>query len=913
MKIPTGNFGNVAQQIQPTRVGIGNVDAQSQALQHLATVGINVAGQQQQRIDQDNQSQLQALTIQLDDFNNTLINDPNHGLLSRQGTNAEGATQEYLKKYEDYANSLTSEVPEGLREQFKVQAQARHVQLSRTGLTFEGSQRRQVEEGNFNATVANSQTRAESYWNDNVSYQLEVGSTKHQIAEYGRAHGWTDEQVQQKQESFINTAAYNTSRNAMVSDPAGFQRLAGEPSNVEGATRYSGGKSTEPLGIRSNNPGNLERTDNAWDGEVNGSGRFAEFATPEHGLRALCKNLLAYNKRGYSTVAQIVNRWAPPGKDGKENDTAGYTTALSKSLGVDADQPLDLTNINTLVALCNGITQQENGSNPYSKEQITNGALAALGMAELPQPEGVKLRSVSTTAFAQLDPTQRAQLRDMAEGQLNKQQAEYRTQLGTSIDDAHAAFERGDIPEVIPSESQLIQGYGYSEGKSKSQDLQEAKRYAGYISAAKQMTPSAQSELSAQIKPNPNDVGYERKIQRWDRFNRFVAQNVIAQEKQQAVTRFDSSLKNNFQLDPTDKNNQAAADNYFDSRIAPKFDINDEQSLNSVATITARSGIIPSQVKTMLNAGAMSNDPNMVVPLAKMYGQIFDNNPSAAVGIDPSTMAYFKKVYDFNRSGVPADKAVDMAYNLVYQQDERTKQMIGKKISDKDYIKDRDSAAQNNITSITAATSFTPSTADPSRSNFQYQRDYNTLYDANFALTGGDDRQAAAITNAQIKTQWGVSRVNGSPEIMRYSPEAVYGVSNGVGNWLAGQWEKEKAQLKTISFGGTREDTELNLIPDALTPRDFSYAVMVMQANADGIVEPRPYLGPNGMPLRFKPDQQSSPMYQQVMRSSSDKVQQAKEARSGESQTSAQPIDMTKPFGFGSADTLPPNITGTQP
>ena len=73
-----------------------------------------------------------------------------------------------------------------------------------------------------------------------------------------------------------------------------------------------------------------------------------------------------------------------------------------------------------------------------------------------------------------------------------------------------------------------------------------------------------------------------------------------------------------------------------------------------------------------------------------------------------------------------------------------------------------------------------------------YRRDYQTIYDANFAQTGGDADQAKAMTNAMIKKVWAVSTINGKEEVMKYAPEAVYGVTNGSGNWIKANGKKRR-------------------------------------------------------------------------------------------------------------------------
>lgn len=80
------------------------------------------------------------------------------------------------------------------------------------------------------------------------------------------------------------------------------------------------------------------------------------------------------------------------------------------------------------------------------------------------------------------------------------------------------------------------------------------------------------------------------------------------------------------------------------------------------------------------------------------------------------------------------------------------------------------------------------------KSNAAYQRDYQTIYDANFVQTGGDAEQAEKMTNAMIRTT-GVSTVNGKAEVMKYAPEALYGVNNGAGNWIQGSGSRKNASL----------------------------------------------------------------------------------------------------------------------
>lgn len=133
-----------------------------------------------------------------------------------------------------------------------------------------------------------------------------------------------------------------------------------------------------PRGIRNNNPGNIDyNRANKWKGQLGlevgtPKPRFARFDTPENGIRAIAKLLLGYHRKGFTTVAAMINRWAPP----VENDTGSYAHAVAKRLGVKPDQPITL-DYKTLVIFVTAIIMHENGMQPYSVDQIWTGVTRA--------------------------------------------------------------------------------------------------------------------------------------------------------------------------------------------------------------------------------------------------------------------------------------------------------------------------------------------------------------------------------------------------------------------------------------------------------------------------------------------------------------------------------------------------------
>lgn len=881
------------------------------ALADVGATGLDVYQKERQRVDlADMQSKINEFTTYGDDLQNNTQN----GLITLQGKSAIGQGEARAGQLSAKAMELRDSLPEYMRPAFDQQIQPLGRSYGNRYRQYEVGQRQQFEVGQQQGLLANLQTQAENSFDDNEAIGSALSLGGNQIVTYGKAHGQSDEEIESNWNNFRENAAVGVLRTRVATGK--YQQYLsrnGEPSDVGGTSRFTAhGNSSGARGLRNNNPGNIEASDsNPWEGQDGSDGRFAKFETPEHGIRALGKNLLAYNKRhGLDTVSEMITRWAPP----KENDTDSYIKAICAQLGVGANDQIDVTNPSTLAALCAGIVQHENGSQPYSAEQINSGVSAALGLTAL---SGAK-RQTGDIAFDSASPAAQSQYINQLQSMQNEQRALYAQQLGTSLKDAYSAFDEGLQPGQLPTQADLINAYGPAKGLRQWQDLQDQQSYGGVIGAAKDMSPAGRQDLLERLRPSdPNAPNFAANQQRWDKMQAKFKQLDTEWEKNQGTMRVESSLQNNFPLDSTDKNNQLAIDHYFDRKVAAGFNINNADSMNQVAEITTKSGMLPTQIKTMLTAGATSRDPAVVVPMAKMYGQIFDNNPAAATGVDKVAMAFYSKVYAYDRAGVPAEKAVDMAYSQVYQQDDRLKQMISQQVRDKDYIKARSTAAQDNINSLSPSLTplGAPSISAAGQANQLYQRDYQTIYDANFAQTGGDADQAKAMTNAMIKKVWAVSKINGKEEVMKYAPEAVYGVTNGSGNWIQGQWEEEKRALKGSAFGGARDDTDLVLIPDAVTPRDQSYSVMLRQKNAEGYDDVRPYYGENGMPLRFKPEQQSSPMYKQTMGVQQQRVDAARAARQEEQQpafTNQQgytPPDLTKPFGTGIANQLPSNIT----
>lgn len=140
---------------------------------------------------------------------------------------------------------------------------------------------------------------------------------------------------------------------------------------------------TLPRGLRNHNPGNIDRTDprQGWEGAVPDAQltdpRFEQFVDDLHGLRAIGKTLITYQKSdGCLSIRELIYRWAPR----VENDTMAYVQLVCEACDVMPDDSYQLVTVDELGPIIAAIVHQENGAQPFSHELIAQAAALALNI-----------------------------------------------------------------------------------------------------------------------------------------------------------------------------------------------------------------------------------------------------------------------------------------------------------------------------------------------------------------------------------------------------------------------------------------------------------------------------------------------------------------------------------------------------
>lgn len=107
-------------------------------------------------------------------------------------------------------------------------------------------------------------------------------------------------------------------------------------------------QTTQPRGIRNNNPLNIRKSTTPWQGKIaNGTDKdFEQFNSLEYGIRAAMVNIRTYLKRDrLQNICQIIAKWAPS-SDG--NNVEAYIDTVCKKATITRAQIIKYNDKNTI-------------------------------------------------------------------------------------------------------------------------------------------------------------------------------------------------------------------------------------------------------------------------------------------------------------------------------------------------------------------------------------------------------------------------------------------------------------------------------------------------------------------------------------------------------------------------------------
>ena len=131
----------------------------------------------------------------------------------------------------------------------------------------------------------------------------------------------------------------------------------------------------EARGLRNNNPLNIRRSGDKWQGlrAQQEDKEFFQFSEMKWGWRAAFRLLCHtyYGKYKLRTIRAIINRWAPP----KENNTSNYIKHVAERTGIVPDQELGdpQTHAGEWLLIAIAMAVVENGTNAFDPSEIARG------------------------------------------------------------------------------------------------------------------------------------------------------------------------------------------------------------------------------------------------------------------------------------------------------------------------------------------------------------------------------------------------------------------------------------------------------------------------------------------------------------------------------------------------------------
>ncbi|ELY5968037.1 transglycosylase SLT domain-containing protein [Salmonella enterica] len=839
MKIPTGNFGNVTPQVNPTRISVGNAGAIGNAIAGLGSSVGQTAEDVQRVQDKADVAATQAILLDLDARSNDRWENPETGALTtRQGFKSSGVGLDMDKSDASDYEEARKRVPPSQLNYFDAQWKAGQVRRVSTYNSFERSQTEQAQRQQLDATVKSSVEQEARAFDDPQAAALIRGARKHSIELYGQAQGWSTEQILQAVSQADQSAMEQRAQNYAVTNPQGWL-------NGDFPIKDSGGMDMRAISIVESGGKHFKPDGSIMTSPKGAQGKYQ--LMPDTGKELAAKRGVEYNPADEEQNALLASDYANQlyGKYGSET-LAG--AAYNWGMG----------NVDKLI---------DKVGDPR-KGEISEAAF----ISKLPAETRGWLSRYRKNKTG-LDPVSVNKIDNIAESQIREQRTALRQQIDPILNNTMVQLYNGEVPDAMPDKASIMFAYG-EQGEKTVKQLDIAIDNARTFQVIQYVSPAEQQAELARMKPQANDPDYALKLDAYGKLGALVQKSNAAIQAQRDARRFNEALSMGEKLDPTNKSMQKAADA---TPTAQNFRINDATTHDGIVQQVAQTGIIPSQVTTQLSAISRARSPEAVRQGAELFNRLYDTDP-ASVGDMPKDMqGFYLTVKQLTDSGMASETAIEQAQSLTYNQTDALKAQLASTQSTKEYKKDRGKAMDSAVSSMSGFFSWgNPSADDQTPEAARFRNDYQSLYDINYRTAGGNADAAKKMTNQQIARTWSISKVNGDAKLMKYAPEALY--NYGPSGWQAAQWKEEKESLMYgerkgdittsptqlgITSGSaapvisktpeSRIGGELEITPDVLTARNGDYAIMVRTKDKDGIEAVQPFYDKFGRPMRWKP------------------------------------------------------------
>lgn len=238
-------------------------------------------------------------------------------------------------------------------------------------------------------------------------------------------------------------------------------------------------------------------------------------------------------------------------------------------------------------------------------------------------------------------------------------------------------------------------------------------------------------------------------------------------ERDQDHQAFMALLGAGLPLDPANAQHRKMLDATF-LQSAGKAPPGDPRWIMAAGGLTRQTKMLPPSAESWLRSAARATDPAIVGRAADFYGAIADQVPEAAARVDTDAKSMLALVSQMVKAGATPVSAYEQARKSVFEVrrdlvEERRRQWAGKKVREetRDDLVDRiDRDFDTWLTREPAASA-------------ALQADFEQQARVYFETTG-DAGVARNLAWQDVKRIYGVSNVNGKPQLLPYAPEAMF-------------------------------------------------------------------------------------------------------------------------------------------
>jgi hypothetical protein len=235
-------------------------------------------------------------------------------------------------------------------------------------------------------------------------------------------------------------------------------------------------------------------------------------------------------------------------------------------------------------------------------------------------------------------------------------------------------------------------------------------------------------------------------------------------------------------VDVADPKMRKAADKVFSAVTGASGMTQGDPRWQAMAVQFAHStNVLPESAESWARVNMMSGDPQQVAVGATFFARVKDANATAwDYEKDPKLAAFAEQMNANLTAGVVTERAFQMAHRNVYEQTEEQKKILAAQFTKDQVVKDNSDVLRGRLNSDEQ---FDPSflrhfgLASAPAPSLEMQADYNGAVARMYSYTNGNIEQARQLAYDTIKSRYGYTMMNGTPEIVKYSPEKFYGLT----------------------------------------------------------------------------------------------------------------------------------------